>query len=214
MIGIVGTDPLVLRRVKRLAAEFDHELKQIDEIELVSTFSSFSILVLQVGADFSHLCDSIGESTETLILGYIDPIDQTLWREAERACFDVVTTKGALGPALREMLLNPIRRRNLVAVCDAEDIAGRIGFLLEFHDEDFGDISLWKIQSKLVATGRCPHQNACLGQGEINETVVTCPNHGSRFDLVTGERMRGPADFDLVRYKVSQDKGRIWVSKG
>lgn len=73
--------------------------------------------------------------------------------------------------------------------------------MMEVHDEYLGHVSLWRIKSQLVATGRCPHQGECLGKGEIEESVVTCPLHGSRFELLTGGRARGPSDFDLACHK-------------
>jgi nitrite reductase/ring-hydroxylating ferredoxin subunit len=33
----------------------------------------------------------------------------------------------------------------------------------------------------------CKHQGADLTKGEIEDWVVTCPHHGRRFDLETGE---------------------------
>ncbi|MFW6126229.1 MAG: Rieske (2Fe-2S) protein [Chloroflexota bacterium] len=37
-----------------------------------------------------------------------------------------------------------------------------------------------------VADNKCPHMGTKLAQGKLEGTVVTCPGHGSRFDLVDG----------------------------
>jgi nitrite reductase/ring-hydroxylating ferredoxin subunit len=39
----------------------------------------------------------------------------------------------------------------------------------------------------------CPHRQCSLAGGDLLETVVTCPCHGSQFEVRTGERLRGPA---------------------
>jgi len=39
--------------------------------------------------------------------------------------------------------------------------------------------------------GDCTHQGGPLGEGELDGTVVTCPWHGSKFDVTSGA-VRGP----------------------
>lgn len=39
----------------------------------------------------------------------------------------------------------------------------------------------------------CSHAAGLLSRGEVTDCVVTCPLHGSRFDLRTGQILRGPA---------------------
>jgi cytochrome P450/nitrite reductase/ring-hydroxylating ferredoxin subunit len=39
--------------------------------------------------------------------------------------------------------------------------------------------------------GRCPHQGALLGEGELDGGELVCRNHGFRFDADTGARVRG-----------------------
>jgi cytochrome P450/nitrite reductase/ring-hydroxylating ferredoxin subunit len=40
--------------------------------------------------------------------------------------------------------------------------------------------------------GRCPHQGALLGEGELDGGELVCRNHRWRFDAQTGERRGGP----------------------
>lgn len=40
------------------------------------------------------------------------------------------------------------------------------------------------------ADRRCPHLGGDLSQGRLNGTVVTCPVHGSQFDLASGAVVR------------------------
>jgi len=39
---------------------------------------------------------------------------------------------------------------------------------------------------------RCGHMSARLSMGTLSGTVVTCPLHGSRFDVTTGKKVAGP----------------------
>jgi len=39
---------------------------------------------------------------------------------------------------------------------------------------------------------RCPHRGAYLSKGTLDNGIVTCPRHGSRFDLKTGKAVSGP----------------------
>ena len=41
-----------------------------------------------------------------------------------------------------------------------------------------------------AADKRCPHMGANLSQGKLEGTVVTCPLHGSQFDLIDGGVVR------------------------
>ncbi len=44
---------------------------------------------------------------------------------------------------------------------------------------------------------RCSHEGALLSGGRLDGAVVTCPAHGSRFDVATGRNLSGPAMADL-----------------
>jgi len=41
-----------------------------------------------------------------------------------------------------------------------------------------------------VAENRCPHMGGKLSGGKLEGTVVTCPLHGSQFDLTNGHVVR------------------------
>lgn len=41
-----------------------------------------------------------------------------------------------------------------------------------------------------AAENRCPHLGGNLAQGKLEGTIVTCPLHGSQFDLVNGNVVR------------------------
>lgn len=39
----------------------------------------------------------------------------------------------------------------------------------------------------------CTHMGCSLANGKLNGTTVTCPCHGSQFDVTSGAVIRGPA---------------------
>jgi 3-phenylpropionate/trans-cinnamate dioxygenase ferredoxin component len=53
------------------------------------------------------------------------------------------------------------------------------------------DLLLARVGEKYYAADdRCPHMGGRLSQGRLEGTVVTCPRHGSRFDLTDGHVVR------------------------
>jgi len=53
------------------------------------------------------------------------------------------------------------------------------------------EILLARVGDKYYAVdNRCPHMGGKLSQGKLEGTVVTCPRHGSRFDLKDGQVIR------------------------
>ena len=52
----------------------------------------------------------------------------------------------------------------------------------------------------------CTHRACSLAKGKLDGTTVTCPCHGSQFDVTTGEVLRGPAQ-QAVRSRLVQIEG-------
>src|SRR5215471_2263678 len=40
----------------------------------------------------------------------------------------------------------------------------------------------------------CTHRGCSLARGKLDGTTVTCPCHGSQFDVTSGAVLRGPAE--------------------
>ena len=55
----------------------------------------------------------------------------------------------------------------------------------------------------------CTHMGAPLVAGDREGDVVTCPWHGSQFDLRSGEVLRGPASTPQQRFEARVRDG--WV---
>ncbi len=62
----------------------------------------------------------------------------------------------------------------------------------------------------VIFEGRCPHQGALLGEGEISNGRLVCRNHRWKFDCESGERIGGnPACLQKFEHRVT--KGRLEV---
>jgi cytochrome P450/nitrite reductase/ring-hydroxylating ferredoxin subunit len=57
--------------------------------------------------------------------------------------------------------------------------------------------------------GRCPHQGALLGEGELSANTLVCRNHGWRFDADSGARRGGPQC--LVTCPLSIRGADVWI---
>ena len=53
---------------------------------------------------------------------------------------------------------------------------------------------------------RCTHAGAPLAEGEIRGDVLTCPWHGSQFNVTDGSVVRGPAERPLKAYRSTVEK--------
>jgi 3-phenylpropionate/trans-cinnamate dioxygenase ferredoxin component len=53
------------------------------------------------------------------------------------------------------------------------------------------DVMLSKVKGKVYAiANRCAHAGGDLSQGKLEGTVVTCPRHGSQWDVTDGHNIR------------------------
>ncbi len=53
------------------------------------------------------------------------------------------------------------------------------------------EILLARVDDSYYAAGsRCPHLGGKLAEGKLEGTIVTCPLHGSQFDLADGKVIR------------------------
>ena len=49
---------------------------------------------------------------------------------------------------------------------------------------------------------RCSDQNGDLSKGTLKGKIITCPVHGSQFDVTTGRNIKGPK---LLMFRVTTD---------
>jgi len=75
-----------------------------------------------------------------------------------------------------------------------------------------GDVAVFNVGGNFCATDeKCTHRQGHLSDGKLVGSTVTCPLHGSQFNVCTGEVLVGPAKEALKTYRVivDGDIGRI-----
>ena len=78
-----------------------------------------------------------------------------------------------------------------------------------------GDAVVFNVGGNFCATqALCPHRGGPLGQGKLDGSTVTCPLHGSQFNVCSGAVLRGPAIGPLRTYRVVLDGDVGRVEKG
>ncbi len=72
-------------------------------------------------------------------------------------------------------------------------------------------VALHNVDGEIFATsGSCPHQGGPLAEGDIEAGILTCPWHGWRFDIKTGECLTAPGE-RIACHKVKAEGDDIYV---
>jgi nitrite reductase/ring-hydroxylating ferredoxin subunit len=58
----------------------------------------------------------------------------------------------------------------------------------------------------------CTHVGGPLGEGRVQGTTVTCPWHGSQFDVTSGQVIKGPARRPVATYPVRVQGDDVFVA--
>lgn len=59
--------------------------------------------------------------------------------------------------------------------------------------------------SYYAISDKCPHMGGSLGEGVLKDGIITCPKHGAKFDVKTGEAV-GEAKMLLLKIKVKNNR--------
>jgi nitrite reductase/ring-hydroxylating ferredoxin subunit len=66
-----------------------------------------------------------------------------------------------------------------------------------------GDAAVFKVAGSFCATqAKCTHRGGPLNEGSLDGSTVTCPWHGSQFNVCTGAVLRSPATEPVKTYRV------------
>jgi 3-phenylpropionate/trans-cinnamate dioxygenase ferredoxin subunit len=57
----------------------------------------------------------------------------------------------------------------------------------------------------------CTHEGCSLAEGKLEGTTVTCPCHGSQFNVTTGDVLRGPAREPVRSFRVRLEDNTLQV---
>ena len=58
---------------------------------------------------------------------------------------------------------------------------------------------------------RCTHAGAPLAEGTLNGWLLTCPWHGSQFNVTNGKVLHGPAEKQLKTYPSVVRDGNVFI---
>jgi nitrite reductase/ring-hydroxylating ferredoxin subunit len=113
------------------------------------------------------------------------------------------TPKNVWTPLLESALLANERTQcmgEFVKAASTSEIAPGQARLVNIKGKE---IALFNIEGNFFALGNaCTHEEGPLAEGDIEGHEVTCPWHGARFDIRTGEVLCAPAYDDVARYNV------------
>jgi 3-phenylpropionate/trans-cinnamate dioxygenase ferredoxin component len=85
-----------------------------------------------------------------------------------------------------------------------------------------GDLKAFEVEGVKIAVANvggtmyafgntCTHRQCPLAKGELEDTTVTCPCHGSQFDVTTGAVLRGPAEEPVESYPIRVEDDTIQI---
>jgi nitrite reductase/ring-hydroxylating ferredoxin subunit len=85
-----------------------------------------------------------------------------------------------------------------------------------------GDMRAFDVQHTRIAVANvggtfyafddtCTHLRCSLAEGDLEETTVICPCHGSEFDVTNGAVLQGPAREPVETYETRVDGGSLEI---
>jgi nitrite reductase/ring-hydroxylating ferredoxin subunit len=100
---------------------------------------------------------------------------------------------------------------DFVKVAKTEDVQASQMMAVEVNDER---ICLANVNGKYYAISNvCTHMGGPLAEGKLEDYIVQCPWHGSRFDIRSGKVVRPPAMKPEPIYEVKVENNDILIKK-
>lgn len=206
---LLADDPWLARRLDRLGGE--QQLTWTTEVPAVPP----AAVVVDLGPDsaLADVRDLRSRWSTVLIAGYLAVPDQERWLAGQRAGCDLVANRGALAARLRPLLGAGGRGSRLFPILAEADLAGRLGLVARVSDTPVGPVAIYQVDGELfVLADTCPHAGALLSEGPLDGSVITCPRHGSQFEVRNGERVRGPADTMIRGFRAVTSGGQVSIA--
>jgi nitrite reductase/ring-hydroxylating ferredoxin subunit len=204
---IHSEDALVRRKLEALAGELGLE------VGAGGGDPSAIVVDLERPGALEEVAELRARFPDAVLAGHVGLPDKELWLGAERAGCDLVASRGAIAVSLRRRLAAAGGQRSRrLPLFAAGDVAGRLGVVLRDPESPVGPLAVYHLRGHLHAVeDRCPHAGATLSEGEVEGCIVTCPRHGSQFDVSDGRRVRGPADEGLRTFPLVEEGGQVYL---
>jgi nitrite reductase/ring-hydroxylating ferredoxin subunit len=216
-IVLVTDDAVVRGRLEATAREMEAVLLGFRTIESCRLPGPPRVMVVDLRVDGS--LEAIGAwkrlFPDVPVVAILAIPKPDLWAQAEANGADLVCTHGTVHRRLPDFLAEHRERSSRirrVRVGSARDLDGRLGLVASVTDRLPEEVAIYHLGHEAYAVSNtCPHAGARLSEGPLEGPVITCPRHGSQFDVRTGERLRGPADDALRCYRVTVEEGSLYV---
>jgi len=126
---------------------------------------------------------------------------------------EALDTLGAPGDAaIRRTAEQLAEAGGWARVAAVEDLPDGAAAAVYFRGDQ---VALFNLEGRIYALGnRCSHANGPLVEGAVEGGCVTCPYHGSRFDLASGQPRGGPAVKPVPTYQVKVEDGAVFLASG
>src|SRR4029077_675637 len=114
---------------------------------------------------------------------------QTPQAETEREIMQTNTQANVAGSPLKPEVLKDYQFR-------IDPLSAGSGLLV-------GDAAVFNVAGGFCATqAKCTHRGGPLNEGKLDGSTVTCPWHGTQYNVCTGAVLRGPATEPVKTYRV------------
>lgn len=102
--------------------------------------------------------------------------------------------------------------KGAVRIAGMSDLKEGVPFCATF---DGKPLAVFLVDKKVYAIDNaCKHAGGPLCEGSVEEGVVTCPLHGSKYKIETGAVVQGPAQTGVMSYPVEVRGDDVYVSAG
>src|SRR3989344_3327342 len=97
-----------------------------------------------------------------------------------------------------------------IEVADKEDIPENGSKIVEYNGER---VALFNLNGEIHAIhNTCPHAGGPLGEGSLDESIITCPWHGWQFNVKDGASPINP-NAKVAKFNVLIDGNKIKISR-
>ncbi len=94
-------------------------------------------------------------------------------------------------------------------VCSVDSVPS--GTMEQFYVGELEILVVNRGTQFLCLDARCTHAGAPLAEGTLDGDVLTCPWHGSQFNITNGAVARGPAQKPLRVYPSAVRDGFVFI---
>ncbi len=217
--ALLVQDKILQKRVIKIAGEFEAEVSVYASPEEMNPDEPPTAMIVEV--ELAGAIDLIAAAKkrwpDCLLTASVAFPKPELWHAAVAAGCHFVSNRGAFAQNFRKHLKSrslggggeavPGKRIPVSMNSRAEDgLAGTV------PDAPDGELAVYRVDGELYAVRDvCPHAGTLMSDGCLEGGVITCPLHGSQFDVRTGERLRGPSDVPIRTYRVLREGDDVLV---